>query len=243
MTNVVGATYATNAYQAHYAYGPQNQPMAYGAYSAGDRMQASNVATTPPRKTLEQQLAEVGEVREGSSFLAKAWNWMNRPDVEAAREFGSAALSSAPSLIMEYSKQAKAASDIASVAAATGANGVAVTANLGKAAQAAGSSGIMAVLAKVGAVTGTIGGVIQLLRDSVQCKTNPSKLEKGMLLSGGYLAATGSAIALCGGLFPGAVIGLIGTLIHASGLVVKSIRLKKEAAAVPPMPGGVPGHI
>jgi hypothetical protein len=230
MTNVVGTGYGANAFQANMAYGPQSRPAPYGAYSTGDRMQASQVATQAQRKTLEQQLAEVGEVKEGSSLLSKAWNWMNKPDVEAAREFGSAALSSAPSLILEYRNQAKAVSDLATVSSSVGATGVAVTGGMGKVAQAAGSSGIMAVLAKVGAVTGTVGGVIQLLRDMVQCKTNPSKLEKAMLLSGGYLTATGSAIALCGGLFPGAVIGLIGTLIHASGLVVKSVRMKKEEA-------------
>jgi hypothetical protein len=246
MTNAVGANVSTAPVQPDLRLTPETQSRtaAPGAYAAGDQLQTSSVAA-PRKKTLAEQLTDVGHVKEGSGFVSKVWNWMNLPKVEAAREFGSAFLHNGPSLIIEMSKKSAvgAASELAggagaiselatsgtSLAAKVGSAGTAVAGKIGKVTQAAGSSGIMAVLAKVGAVTGSIGGVVQLLRDMVQAKANPpSKLEKGLLMSGGFLAATGSVIALCGAAFPGAVIGLMGTLIHASGLWKKATRQDEE---------------
>jgi hypothetical protein len=239
MTNVVGATSSTAPAQPDFRLGaePQGRTAAPNAYAAGDQLQTSSVAA-PRKQTLAEQLSEVGKIKEGSSFASKVWNWMNLPKVEAAREFGGAFLNNGPSLIIEMSKRSAAtgaaaelATAGASVAARTGTASVAAAGTVGSVAKAAGSSGIMAVLAKVGAVTGSVNGVIQLMRDIVQSKVSPtsSKAEKGMLLTGGFLAATGSAIALCGAAFPGAVIGLMGTLIHASGLWKKASRQDEEA--------------
>jgi hypothetical protein len=236
MTNAVGAASLTAPVQpdSRTAAETQGRTTATGAYAAGDQLQTSSVAT-PPKKTLAGQLADVGHVKEGSGLVSKVWNWMNLPKVEAVREFGSAFLHNGPSLIIEMSKKggaAAAAGELASAGSAASQVGTATVSaagKMGKVAQAAGSSGIMAVLAKVGAVTGSIGGVIQLLRDMVQSKVNPpSKVEKGMLMTGGFLAATGSVIALCGAAFPGAIIGLCGTLIHASGLMKKAFRQDEE---------------
>lgn len=229
MTNVGGATsgivpaqslYQTNAGLAHH-------PAAMSAYAHGDQWQAT--ATTAPsgKKTLAEMLADVGQVKEGSSLIARVWNWMNKPKVEAVREFGGSLLVNAPSLFIEFSKKSAASAAGTAVAGSAAAIGTeSLGATVGNISRAAGNTGLMAVLSKVGAVTGTVGGVVQLLRDMVQAEVDPpGKLEKGLLLGGGFLAATGSVIALCGAGFPGAVIGLIGTLAHASGLWAKANRI------------------
>lgn len=233
MTNAVGGAAFTAPVQPDTRVAPEvRSTSATGAYAAGDQLKTSGVAPTP-KKTLAGQLAEVGHVKEGSGFASKVWNWMNLPKVEAAREFGSAFLHNGPALLIEMSKKggaAAAAGEVAVVGSAAAGSAVSQAgAATVKAAGKLGSSGFMAVLAKVGAVTGSIGGVVQLLRDMVQSKVNPpSKVEKGMLLTGGFLAATGSVIALCGAAFPGAVIGLCGTLIHATGLLKKAFRQDDE---------------
>lgn len=237
MTQAVGATSLTAPVQPDSRIAAELPKTALsGAYVAGDQLQTSGVATKP-KKTLAGQLAEVGQVHEGSGLASKIFNWMNKPKVEAAREYGSAVLHNGPALLIELSKKGAAA---AGEAAVVGEVGVAGTAAAGsamsqagaatvKAAGKLGSSGFMAVLAKVGAVTGSIGGVIQLLRDAVQSKVSPpSKTEKALLLGGGFFAATGSVIALCGAAFPGAIIGLCGMLVHATGLMKKAFRQDEE---------------
>lgn len=229
MTNVGGATSgmvpSQSLYQANAGIAPH--PAAMNAFAHGDQWQASANSAATSKKTLAEMLADVGQVKEGSGVIARVWNWMNKPKVEAVREFGSAVLVNAPSLLIEFSKKSAAGAAGTAVAGSAAAIGTeSLGATVGNIGRAAGSTGLMAVLSKVGAVTGTVGGVVQLLRDMVQAEVDPpGKLEKGLLLGGGFLAATGSVIALCGAGFPGAVIGLIGTLAHASGLWAKAKRI------------------
>ncbi|MBC7545765.1 MAG: hypothetical protein H7338_23790 [Candidatus Sericytochromatia bacterium] len=243
MTFSIGASPIPATFRAKTAAAPAASVTTNSSFARGEEMQFSQTAVntapvpaaSPARKrTLEEQLRDVGTVKADSGFFSKVWNWMNQPKIESVREFGGSIVHNAPSLIVGASKASKAAKDVAVVGevAMAGTAAKVASGGMGKAVTAAGSSGAMAVLAKVGAVTGTVGGVLQLLRDLVKGRQGPERaIDQQMLIGGGFLAATGSVIALLGGGVPGAVIGLIGTLIHATGLWRKYRSHKKAADA------------
>ncbi len=78
--------------------------------------------------------------------------------------------------------------------------------------------------AGVTAVTGTIS-----LYNDIRAKEARPKWARGLVIAGGYMAATGSVIGALGGILPGACIAAIGSAIRAIGLIRYGIQDKRAA--------------
>ena len=210
------------------AASPATNPTA-GTSTSPEKVQISATAKTA-HKTLADQLRGMGTVDDdappSTNVIGRFWNWLNQPKVEAGREFASALVVNAPSLMLETSKRVvagQAALAVSSDVAVSGASKV------GAALTTAGTSGIMETLARVGPGIGAATGVVSLLRDLVKGRQgSETPIEHDLIIGGGFMAVTGATIALLGGALPGAVIGLIGTLFHATGLFFKSEALDND---------------
>lgn len=80
--------------------------------------------------------------------------------------------------------------------------------------------------AGVTAVTGTIS-----LFNDLKATTKRPAWARGLVIAGGYLAATGSVIGAFGGILPGACIAAIGSGLRAIGLVGYGIQDKRAKQA------------
>jgi hypothetical protein len=78
--------------------------------------------------------------------------------------------------------------------------------------------------AGVTAVTGTIS-----LYNDLKATAPRPKWARGLVIAGGYMAATGSVIGALGGILPGACIAAIGSAIRAIGLIRYGIQDKRAA--------------